>query len=143
MNKLKTTRQLLVATAVAAALLAATSSTRAQPIPSSTSNWMGETSSNWFTGGNWSNNVPTNTAFANIDSTAPSGVGAVVAAPGATAHSITVGNISTGMLTIQSGGMLTVGAVVGPPVGGTNGLLAVGGGNSAGTGTGTLTIEDG
>ena len=50
---------------MAAALLAATSSTRAQ------TNWTGTLSDNWFTAGNWNAGVPTAATSANIDTVSP------------------------------------------------------------------------
>src|SRR5215469_9637599 len=108
MTSLKTTRQLLMAAAVAAALLAATSTSRAQ-----TTNWMGTSSSDWFTLENWSNGVPTSTGTANINTDTPNPTVIGPATPGATAGVVNVANGGvTGMLTIENGGTLSAGSNV-------------------------------
>ena len=98
---------LLMATAVAAALLAATSSTRAQ-----TTNWTGTISSDWFNPGNWTNGVPVGApgASANIDTETPF-QGTRVAFPGTASGLLTIGVSGKGFLTIANGG--TVSSVVG------------------------------
>src|SRR5262249_22050609 len=139
---------LLATTVVAAALLAATSSTRAQTF------WTGAISSDWFTPGNWTAGVPIGpvgtSAF--IDTVTPNA--AVVGTAGATAQVVFVGQNGTGALTIQSGG--TVSSIFGLGVVGNNagsqGTATVTGAGSTwtnlgtvvgGFGTGTLTIADG
>ena len=130
---------------MAAALLAATSSTRAQ------TNWTGTLSDNWFTAGNWNAGVPTAATSANIDTVSPNAT--VVATPGGTAVNLAVGQNGTGTLTIQSGGTVTdVFGAVGN-LGGSQGTVTVTGAGSTwtntgnivvgGLGTGTLTIQNG
>ena len=128
---------------MAAALLAATSSTRAQ------TDWTGAVSSDWFTPNNWNNGVPTAGMSANIDTVSPNPT--VVATPGGTALTLAVDG--TGRLTIQSAGTLTdvFGAVGNLP--GSQGSVTVSGVGSTwtntggvvigGLGTGTLTIQNG
>lgn len=82
---------LLTTTAVMALLSASTVSTRAQ------TNWTGAISSDWFNAGNWSGGVPTAGTNATINVTP---FPTVVAAPGATAQSLVVGQIGLGSLTI-------------------------------------------
>jgi T5SS/PEP-CTERM-associated repeat protein/autotransporter-associated beta strand protein len=129
---------------VAAALLAATSPTRAQ------TNWIG-TTTDWFTAGNWSAGVPTAVTSAIINTVSPNPT--VVATPGGTALNLAVGQNGTGRLTIQSGGTVTdVLGTVGN-LGGSQGAVTVTGANSnwfnaasvvvGGQGTGTLTIQNG
>jgi hypothetical protein len=92
---------LLATTAVAAALLAATSSTRAQVTV-----WTGAISSDWFTPGNWSAGVPTGaTVTTAIDYTVTPNA-PVVGTAGATTQLFVVGLARTGMLTIAGGGTL-------------------------------------
>ena len=130
---------------MAAALLAATSSTRAQ------TNWTGAASSDWFTALNWNAGVPMAGMSANIDTVSPNPT--VVATPGGTAQNLAVGQSGTGMLTIQSGGTVSnvAGAVGNLP--GSQGTVTVTGAGSTwtnignvvvgGLGTGTLTIQNG
>src|SRR5215472_11946610 len=105
MNSLKITRELLMATAVAAALLAATSSAHAQ-----VNMWTGTASTNWFDDGNWTLLAPngrTNTLRNNVNINPPTGTNApVIAMPGAEAIGVNIANNpgSTGMLTIENGG---------------------------------------
>jgi T5SS/PEP-CTERM-associated repeat protein len=116
---------LLMATAVAAALLAATSPPRAE-----TTNWTaGANSSDWFTAGNWSNGVPVAvTGTANINTVEP--FPTVVATPGAQAFVVNIANGGvTGILTIENGGTLSASQNVTV-------------GNTAAS-TGTLTIQSG
>jgi T5SS/PEP-CTERM-associated repeat protein/autotransporter-associated beta strand protein len=133
---------------VAAALLAATSSTRAQ------TNWTGAVSSDWFNPLNWSAGVPTAATSANINTVSPNPTGTVVAPPGgpASALNLSVGQNGTGRLTIQSGGTVTdvLGTVGNLP--GSQGTVTVTGVGSTwtnqvvvvgGLGTGTLAIQNG
>jgi T5SS/PEP-CTERM-associated repeat protein len=131
---------------VAAALLAATSSTRAQ------TNWTGAVSSDWFLGGNWAPAiVPRQTDDANINTVTPHST--AVASPGALARNLSVGPNGIGILAIQNGGTLanSLGTIGNLPGGlgtvtvtdaGSNwsnaGSVVVGG-----QGTGTLTIQNG
>ena len=138
-------RAYLLTTTATMALLAATSSTRAQ------TNWTGALSDNWFTAGNWNAGVPTAGTSANIDTVSPNPT--VVATPGGTALNLAVGQNGTGRLTIQSGGTVTdvFGAVGNLP--GSQGTVTVSGAGSTwtnignvvvgGLGTGTLTIQNG
>jgi hypothetical protein len=84
--------------AVVAALVAATSA-HAQ------TNWTGTVSSDWFIAGNWNAGVPTGATNANIDTVTPNPT--VVAAPNATAQNLAVGQVGTGVLTIQTGGTVS------------------------------------
>ena len=131
---------------MAAALLAATSSTHAQ------TNWIGATSSDWFTARNWSAGVPTAGTNAIINTVSPNPT--VVASPGVEALNLTVGQNGTGELTIQSGGTvntMSLGAV--GNLAGSQGMVTVTGAGSTwtnsgnvvvgGIGTGTLTIQNG
>jgi T5SS/PEP-CTERM-associated repeat protein/autotransporter-associated beta strand protein len=136
----------LLATAAAAALLAATSSARAQ------SNWTGVVSSDWFNANNWVPAIiPRQTDDVNINTVTPHST--AVASPGALVRNLSVGPNGTGMLTIQTGGTLanSLGTVGNLPGGlgtvtvtdaGSNwsnaGSVVVGG-----QGTGTLTIQNG
>lgn len=93
-------KYLQMAMAVAAALLAATSPTRAQSTV-----WTGAVDSNWFDPRNWTGGVPNcGTPQATIDAVTPHAT--VIGAPGATALAVSLGLFpgTTGALTIQSGG---------------------------------------
>ena len=136
---------LLRATAVAAALLAATSSARAQ------SDWTGLISSNWFLSGNWLGGFPRQTTDANINTVTPNST--VVADPGALARNLSVGPNGTGILTIQTGGTLANSfGTVGNLPGGLGTVTVTDAGSNwsnagsvvvGGLGTGTLTIQNG
>ena len=91
------------------------------------SNWIGTTSSDWFTGGNWQNGVPTSITNAVLDTIVPNPT--VVNGPGAQALALVVGESFTGALTIGSGGTVLTGA--------SGGFL----GNGPGS-TGTVTVTD-
>lgn len=93
---------LLILTAVTAALLAATSSTRAQ-----TNSWTGTNSNDRFDGGNWlaPGVVPNAATPTNINTTMPNAT--VVETAGAEAGILNISTSGTGMLTIQSGGTLS------------------------------------
>ena len=110
----------IVASSVALILMVASlSPARAQSI------WTGNTSSDWFIGGNWqSGTVPAPGASAFLDTIAPNPTG--VNGPGAQALDVVVGGSFTGMLTIGSGGTVT----------NTEGTV----GNSSGS-TGTVTVS--
>ena len=131
---------------MAAALLAATSSARAQR------DWTGLISSNWFLGGNWAPAlVPMQTDDANINTVTPHST--ALASPGALVRNLSVGPNGIGILVIQNGGTLanSLGTIGNLPGGlgtvtvtdaGSNwsnaGSVVVGG-----QGTGTLTIQNG
>jgi outer membrane autotransporter protein len=89
-----------------------------------TANWTGTTSTDWFTGTNWSAGVPTFAATAYIDTTSPNAT--VIGAAEAQVDSIYVGNSGAGTLTIRNGGALS------------NTLGYIGSGN---TSTGTVTVD--
>ena len=118
--------------AVAAALLAAASSSRAQ------TNWTGTISSDWFTAGNWNAGIPTSATSANIDTATPNAT--VVGAAGATVQNLAVGLVGTGILTIQNGG--TVSNVFGAVgnLAGSNGMVIVTGEGSSWTNSGTIVV---
>jgi outer membrane autotransporter protein len=137
---------LLATTVVAAALLAATSSTRAQ------TSWTGAISSDWFTPGNWTASVPNGATPALIDTVTPNAT--VVGTAGATASQLNVGFGGTGMLTIQSGGTVSSGigiAIVGNAAGSQGTVTVTGAGSTltfpslfvGALGTGALTIAGG
>lgn len=115
------------------------------------SDWIGVTSTDWFTATNWSNGVPTATNFGNIDTTAPNAT--EVGAPGAQVPGLLVGNFGSGTLTIQNGGTLSSGAVTLGNNTGSIGIVTLDGAASSWTnsgivfvgrsGTGTLTIRNG
>ena len=86
--------------------------------------WTGNVSTDWFTAGNWSTAVPTNTDDVTIDTVNPHAT--VVGTAGAAANNVFVGNFGTGMLTIQNGGTVS-----------SNGGII--GNNSGSTGTVTVT----
>jgi fibronectin-binding autotransporter adhesin len=118
--------------AMAAALLATASSSRAQ------TDWTGTVSSDWFTAGNWNAGVPTSATSANIDSATPNAT--VVGAAGATVQNLAVGSVGTGILTIQNGG--TVSNVLGAVgnLAGSNGMVTVTGAGSSWTNSGTIVV---
>ena len=64
--------------------------------------WTGAASTDWFSAGNWSAGVPTNSTSTRIDTVTPNAT--VVGAAGARATVLRVGVFGTGALTIQSGG---------------------------------------
>ena len=118
------------------------------------SDWIGVTSTDWFTDSNWSNGVPTATTFivfGNIDTIAPNAT--VVGAPGAQVPGLLVGNFSTGTLTIHNGGTLSSGGVTLGNNVGSSGNVTLDGLQSSSTnsgiiyvgrsGTGDLTIRNG
>ena len=143
----------LMATAVAAAPLAATSFTRAQT-------WTGAISTDWFTDGNWTPAVvPTGAMNTNINTTtnAPVVEAHTPGAIGATGNSVLfVGSSGTGMLTVQSGGTLSNSNLTIGQSGGTGTVTGTGAGSTltgpsslqativgGSGGTGTLTIQGG
>src|SRR5258705_3193464 len=64
--------------------------------------WNGSASTDWFSVGNWSAIVPTNSTSTRIDTVTPNAT--VVGAAGAQATGLRVGVSGTGALTIQNGG---------------------------------------
>ena len=137
----------IVASSVALILMVASlSPARAQSI------WTGNTSSDWFIGGNWqSGTVPTPGASAFIDTIAPNPT--AVNGPGAQALDVVVGGSLTGMLTIGSAGTVTnTEGTVGDSSGST-GTVTVSGAGAAWAnsgdlyvgrnGTGTLNVSTG
>jgi T5SS/PEP-CTERM-associated repeat protein len=101
--------------------------------------WTGNTSSDWFIGGNWqSGTVPTSAANAFLNTVAPNPT--VVNAPGAQALDVVVGGSLTGMLTIGSGGTVTnTEGTVGASSGST-GTVSVNGTGATWTNSGDLYI---
>ena len=129
---------------------ASTVSTHAQ-----ITNWTGTVSSDWFNAGNWTAGVPTNVpppgTSVNIDTTTPNPT--AITSAGATAFNVNVGQVGTGMLTIQNGGTLTDQAASVAAFPGSQGTVVVSGAGSSWTnsgllvvgffGTGTVTIQNG
>jgi T5SS/PEP-CTERM-associated repeat protein/autotransporter-associated beta strand protein len=114
--------------------------------------WTGATSTDWFTGTNWSGGaVPTIFDYVMIGTDTPNAT--VVGAPGAVAGNLFVGYLGTGTLTIQNGGAVSngVGYIGYNP--GSTGTVTVSGAGSSWTnsgalsvgilGTGTLTVANG
>src|SRR4051794_7234767 len=109
--------------------------------------WTGAVSTDWFSAGNWSAGVPTNSTSTRIDTVTPNP--AVVGAAGARSTGLRVGASSTGAMMIQSGGTVsnTLG-IIGDLVG-SSGAVTVDGAGSTWTnssdfylghsGSGTLT----
>ena len=140
-------RRCLWATSVVAlgAVLAAATPSRAAEF------WTGAASTDWFSAGNWSAGVPTNSTSTRIDTVTPNAT--VVGAAGAQATGLRVGVSGTGALTIQNGGTVnnTLG-IIGDQAG-SAGTATVGGAGSTWTnssdfyvgasGSGTLTIRNG
>jgi len=101
--------------------------------------WTGNTSSDWFIGGNWqSGTVPTPGASALLDTITPNPT--VVNGTGAQALDLVVGGSSTGALTIGSGG--TVASTEGTlgSSSGSTGTATVSGAGAAWTNSGDLYI---
>jgi outer membrane autotransporter protein len=137
------------------ALVLALSAALAMPGVALASDWVGTTSSDWFTGGNWSTpvGVPTNASNVFVDTAIPNL--ALINGGNADAQTITIGNAagSNGTLAIVNGG--TLNNVVGTIGGGPNaaGTVTVTGAGSTWTsasdlsigenGSGTLTISNG
>jgi T5SS/PEP-CTERM-associated repeat protein/autotransporter-associated beta strand protein len=116
-------------------------------------NWTGATSSDWFTATNWDTvTVPSLGANAIIDTTTPN---AAVLAGGTPVDNLVVGNASTGMLTIASGGSLAFNAAIGylGNGAGSSGTVAITGPGSnlsalhtldvGNNGSGTLAVSNG
>ncbi len=101
--------------------------------------WTGNTSSDWFTGGNWQGGaVPTPAATAFLDTIVPNPT--VVNGPGAQALDLVVGASFTGALTIGSGGTVTnTDGSLGFSSGST-GTVTVGGSGATWTNSGDLYI---
>src|SRR3954451_15539 len=68
------------------------------------SGWLGGTSADWFSAGNWSGGVVPYGDEVWIDNGANA---PVIGLAGATALAVTVGNVGTGSLLVNSGGTLT------------------------------------
>ena len=114
--------------------------------------WTGQTSSNWFVGGNWDATFPPRrTDDVSINTVTPNAT--VIGQPGAVANTLDIGPNGTGMLTIQTGGTLVNElALIGNLPGGLGTVMVTGAGSSwtnvgtvvvGGQGTGTLTVQDG
>jgi T5SS/PEP-CTERM-associated repeat protein/autotransporter-associated beta strand protein len=93
----------------------------AAPVRAQQTNWTGATSSNWFNAGNWTAGVPGLQTQTGIG---PTAVTPVIGAPGAAAYNLIIGGAvgnpdgsitagQPGALTIQNGGSLTNGYMVG------------------------------
>ena len=112
--------------------------------------WIGASSGDWFTAGNWSTGVPTNTDSTRIDTVTPNAT--VVGAAGAQATGLRVGVSTTGALTIQNGGTVSsILGIIGDDAG-SAGTATVDGAGSTWTstdlyvgfaGSGTLTVRNG
>ena len=132
--------------AAIALFTASTVSTHAQ-----VTNWTGATSNGWFNPGNWSTGVPNALTSVNIDTVTPNST--EIRGAGATAFNVNVGQVGTGMLTIQNGGTLTDQAASVAAFPGSQGTVVVSGAGSSWTnsgllvvgffGTGTVTIQNG
>jgi outer membrane autotransporter protein len=121
--------------------------------PASAQDWTGATSSDWFTGSNWSTGTPPTQISIGviIDAVVPNPT--VVDAPGALVGVMTVGDTGTGSLTIQNGGTLSsvFGTIIGSNPGSVGTVTVTGAGSTfptgaivvGGAGTGTLTIGGG
>jgi outer membrane autotransporter protein len=115
------------------------------------SEWTGLVSPNWSLAGNWIGGVPTQTRDADINTVTPNA--AVLSDPGRLARNLSVGANGTGMLTIQTGGILTNSlGTIGDLPGGEGTVTVTGPGSNwsnvgsvvvGGLGTGTLTIQNG
>ena len=111
--------------------------------------WTGSTDTDWFTGANWNNGVPTSGTDAYIDLLS----GPNVTATGAAASMLVVGNTATGSLIISDGGAVSDTEGYVGLNSGSNGTVTVTGTGSTWTnsaylnvgvsGTGSLTISDG
>lgn len=135
--------------ATIALFTASTVSTHAQ-----VTNWTGTQSTDWFTAGNWTAGVPTNTpppgTSVNIDTILQN---PTITRAGASAFNVNVGQVATGMLVIQNGGTLTDQAASVGLQTDSQGTVVVTGAGSSWTdsgllvdgffGTGTVTIENG
>jgi outer membrane autotransporter protein len=137
--------------------LVAISTLSATPSQAQTTNWLGGTSTDWYTAGNWDNGVPAAGVNANLDNVTPNPT--LVNAPGAAAGVVSVGIVGTGQLTIANGGTLNDGGGrIGDQTGSQGTVIVTGAGSTwinsltgplAGTlvvganGAGTLTIADG
>src|SRR5437762_888068 len=62
--------------------------------------WTGAASTDWFSAGNWSAGVPTNSTSTRIDTVTPNAT--VIGAAGAQSTGLRVGDLGTGALTIQN-----------------------------------------
>ena len=137
--------KVLFTIAMAAALLAAASSSHAQ------SNWTGSVSNNWFLSGNWIGGVPGQTTDANIDTATPNST--EIRGAGAQAQNLSVGSNGTGMLIILPPGTLNTSfGAIGNLPGGLGTVTVSGAGANwsnagsivvGGLGTGMLTMQDG
>jgi T5SS/PEP-CTERM-associated repeat protein len=141
-----------VRTLVSSTALVAVSTLFAPAMPAQAqTNWTGTTSTNWFTGSNWDNGVPTPGVVARLDTITPNPT-VIVFGPTATTGPIFIGNTGTGQLTIREGGTLSSTLSVVGTLAGSQGTVTVTGGSSTwfnssffvgALGSGTLTIENG
>jgi outer membrane autotransporter protein len=114
---------------LAALLLTGTALSCVPTAAQAQSKWNGTTSENWFDATNWTPNaVPDATTDVTIDTTTPNGT--VVNTGTAAAGQLTVGDVATGNLSINSGGALSGNdAFVGQSLGSTGSITVAGAGS--------------
>lgn len=123
----------------------------AMPLPAFADDWLGTSSNDWSTAGNWSAGVPGAGTDVNIDTVTPNPT--VLNGGAATVGTVTVGTSASGSLVVSGGGTLDgVAGIVGDGVN-SNGTVTVDGAGSKWTnsseldvgnrGTGTLDITNG
>ena len=135
---------------VALAFMSAT----AIPAVAEAADWIGGTSTDWFTAGNWSAGVPTRSAAVTIDTATPN---PTVIGGAAQSSGVIVGNAGTGTLTILNGSLISGSGTIAFGAG-SNGTVTVSGSSwsalssldgsalpitIATFGRGTLTIQNG
>src|SRR6266704_2622524 len=145
-SDLRLRRGLRAASVVALGLVSATTT------PSrAAEQWTGAASTDWFSAGNWSAGVPTNSTSTRIDTITPNAT--VVGTAGAQATGLRVGVFGAGALTIQNGGTVNNTLGIFADQAGSSGTATVDGAGSTWTnssdfyvghaGSGTLTIRNG
>jgi T5SS/PEP-CTERM-associated repeat protein len=117
-------RARLLGTSAIAGIIAALS---ASPVRAD-NDWTGASSTDWFTAGNWSNGVPATSDLVEIDNASVPNP-AVIGSPGATALQLDLGKLSSGSLSILSGGTLST-ALASIGVFGTGSVLVSGAGSA-------------
>src|SRR5947209_6277999 len=144
-SNLRLRLRLTATSVVALAVVSATRPSRALEF------WTGAASTNWFSAGNWTAGVPTNSTSTRIDTITPNAT--VIGSAGAQSTGLRVGVSGSGALTIQNGGTVnnTLGIIADQP--GSSGTAIVDGVGSAWTnssdfyvgdaGNGTLTVSNG
>ena len=141
-------RQLSCSTSVAALLLAG-AVIAGMPTAAQAADWIGATSGDWFTQGNWSTNaVPTTGDDVIIDTTTPNPTS--ISGSNAFALGVVVGNSATGALQISNGTLTTPQLTIGDSANSSGSVTVNSGGSiTASTigvgfsGNGTLTISSG